>query len=405
MSEVTELRKFVIRHFLITLITVGIAEFLISAFISHTLLPAIIRQFFPELYDFNVFSTGNLVVLVLAIGLYSLFNLIGKLIPFGGDIASATLNESLKYFGIADQVPRDNTILSKISSLTVGDILILVILILGLLIIVLFPVLLGSMVFARKVTRQFKMLDEQRAAEQKESERKKYLMISDIAHDLKTPMTTVSGYARALSDGMVSKDKEQEYLEAITSKTERMNDIVQMLFNYVRLDSDGFDLVRAPVDICELVRECAALAYQDVEDAGMEFDIDIPEEKIMVSADKIQMSRVVTNLLTNAVKHNDKGTHIGVKVTSDSDDTRIYISDSGKEIDKELASDIFEPFVMGDKSRSSKGGSGLGLSIARKVVELHGWKIKLVQRPEIGRYHLGDIYGKVFVIIIPNIRG
>ena len=184
-----------------------------------------------------------------------------------------------------------------------------------------------------------------------------------------------------------------------------MNDIVQMLFNYVRLDSDGFDLVRAPVDICELVRECAALAYQDVEDAGMEFDIDIPEEKIMVSADKIQMSRVVTNLLTNAVKHNDKGTHIGVKVTSDSDDTRIYISDSGKEIDKELASDIFEPFVMGDKSRSSKGGSGLGLSIARKVVELHGWKIKLVQRPEIGRYHLGDIYGKVFVIIIPNIRG
>ena len=224
-------------------------------------------------------------------------------------------------------------------------------------------------------------------------------MLSDIAHDLRTPITTASGYARALSDGMVPEDRKQEYLDAIQTKSVRMNELITLLFDYVRLDSEGFKLNKTDCDICEIVRECAAFQYQDIEDAGMSFDIDIPEEEMIHSADKLQFSRVVTNLLTNAVKHNDKGTTIGLFVEKDESRIRIIVADSGKFI--ENAEDIFEPFVMGDESRNSRGGSGLGLSISKKIVEMHGFSIKLIQQPDIKKYNLDSKYVKMFFISVP----
>ena len=135
-------------------------------------------------------------------------------------------------------------------------------------------------------------------------------MLSDIAHDLRTPMTTVNGYAKALADGMVVEpEKQLEYLQAIQNKSARMNDLIHLLFEYVKLDSEGFSLDRKETDLSELLRENAALIYADFEDAGMEFEIDIPEEVVSVSVDPIQFSRVITNLLNNAMKHNESGSH------------------------------------------------------------------------------------------------
>ena len=114
----------------------------------------------------------------------------------------------------------------------------------------------------------------------------------------------------------------------------------------------------------------------------------------------MQMSRVINNLLVNAVKHNKSNTEIGVFVRKDYEDTRIYVADTGDRIDDSIAENLFDPFVMGDKSRVSKGGTGLGLSISKKICEMHGFKIKLVQKPDMNRYQLGDRYNKVFVIVI-----
>ena len=263
----------------------------------------------------------------------------------------------------------------------------------------LLPLATGGVIFSGRVTRKLKKYEAGREAERTQEQKQRYLMISDIAHDLKTPMTTVSGYAKALSDGMVKEDQEKEYLDAIRDKTLRMNDIVQMLFDYVRLDSEGFTLVKDKTDICELVRECVASSYSVIEDAGDEVDIDIPDDAIMIDADKIQLSRVINNLLTNAVKHNASGTKIGVFIKKEPDEVRVYIADTGAPIDQELAESLFEPFVMGDKSRSSGGGSGLGLSVASKIAGLHGYKLKLVQKPEMARYNLGEEYKKVFLLI------
>ena len=138
-----------------------------------------------------------------------------------------------------------------------------------------------------------------RENERAEVQKQRYLMISDIAHDLRTPMTTVSGYAKALSDNMVPDERKGEYLKAIGEKTERMNELINFLFDYVKTDSEGFTLDLKKTDICELVRECGAFYYQDIEDAGSKLTVSIPEEEYLIKADKLQLSRVINNLLTN----------------------------------------------------------------------------------------------------------
>jgi signal transduction histidine kinase len=262
------------------------------------------------------------------------------------------------------------------------------------------PYVVGAVTYTSLVTREVRKLDTELRQQRLEEERSKYLMISDIVHDLKTPMTTVTGYAKALNEGMVKGEDQKEYLEAIYNKSGRMNEIVNLLFDYVKLDSEGYSLVKNPTDMTELVREVVALNYTDIEDAGDGLDVDIPDGPINIDIDRIQFSRVITNLLVNAVKHNASKTKIGVYVREDYDDLRIYVADSGEKIEEDVAENLFEPFVMGDKSRTTKGGTGLGLSISKKICDMHGFKLKLVQAPEMNRYQLGGGYQKVFVIII-----
>ncbi len=110
----------------------------------------------------------------------------------------------------------------------------------------------------------------------------------------------------------------------------------------------------------------------------MEFVVEIPEEACMIQADELQLSRVITNLLTNAIRHNPKGSQILLAQTRQENKIIVVIADNGAQIPPELATHLFEPFAMGDQSRNSKNGSGLGLSIAHKIVALHGWKLEYV---------------------------
>lgn len=394
MTEEARLRKFITKRFITTLVIVGIAEFFISSLINHALLPALIPAIFPQINDPSDISSGNVMFIAFMVFLYIFAVIMNNLIPSAGQFLTNYINRHMYDLGFA----RTD---DPMASLDLGDKIFLLIVIAGIIILMLLPIVIGAAVFSRSVSAEFTKLDKIRAEEQKAQDRKRYLMISDIAHDLKTPMTTVSGYARALSEGMIKPEKQQEYLETITAKTERMNDIIQMLFNYSRLDSDGFELVRARTDICELVRECVAASYTDIEEAGDEIDIDIPEKELMCQIDKVQFSRSINNLITNAVRHNPKGTKIFIGVKDEMDLARVFVADSGEAIPDELEAKLFEPFVMGDESRSTKGGSGLGLSVSKKICELHDGRLKLVQKPEMGRYQLDPEYNKVFVISLP----
>ena len=118
---------------------------------------------------------------------------------------------------------------------------------------------------------------------------------------------------------MVSPEEQGKYLETIMNKSFRMNELIQLLFDYVKLKSDGFQIQKEPLELCEFLRECSAVQYQDILDAGMELQVEIPEKELWIQADKVQFSRALTNLLVNAVRHNEKGTEIGVYLTEEDD--------------------------------------------------------------------------------------
>ena len=242
------------------------------------------------------------------------------------------------------------------------------------------PIVGTAVWFSRIISQEVLRMEKKQEELRLQYERARNLMLSDIAHDLRTPITTIAGYSKALNDGMVTSDeKRREYLEAIESKSERMSDLINLLFEYVRLESDNFSLRKTELDLTELLRENAALLYADIEEKGMDFEIDIPEDPCMASVDRLQFSRVITNLINNAVKHNEAGTQIVLQMQKRDGEIMISLSDNGTLISPLIADHIFEPFVVADASRESKGGSGLGLSIAKKIVEMHGGSIHLEQ--------------------------
>ena len=126
----------------------------------------------------------------------------------------------------------------------------------------------------------------------------------------------------------------------------------------------------------------------------------IPEERIPVQADRLQLSRVVTNLLVNAIRHNGPQTRICLQMLELEEQICVAVADSGACIEDDIAAHMFEPFYKGDRSRTG-AGSGLGLSIARKVVRMHGWGLALVQQPSIQRIPGLERFAKAFVIRIP----
>lgn len=240
------------------------------------------------------------------------------------------------------------------------------------------PIVLGAIVYER-LTRG-RMDAELQAAEE---ERRQYyaqrnLMLSDMAHDLRTPVMGISSLAHALEDGMVSDEEtKQRYLHSIVVKSEKMGDLATMLFDYIKLESKGFELERKPIDLTQLLLNEAAALYTDAEDAGMELQVEIPEEPAPILADEAQMKRVVSNLVSNAIRHNPSGTRIALALVRHAGVAEIVVADSGRPIEGN-PDDLFEPFARGDASRT-KGGNGLGLSIAKTVIDMHGYTIRLQQ--------------------------
>lgn len=265
--------------------------------------------------------------------------------------------------------------------------------IIGLLLIRILPYLVGALCYSRMVARQFNGLLAQEEAQKLARDQRRNLMLSDIAHDIKTPITTICGYSKALSEGVVEEKDRQPYLDVIYAKAMRMDELVTLLFEYVKLESEGFAMHKEPGDLAELAREMVALLYTDFEDRGMELILDIPEDKVPFVMDRLQFGRAVTNLLTNAVRYGKEGGRVLVRLR----EYELTVADDGKPVDPAFAAHIFEPFARGDKARSSKGGSGLGLGISKKIVEMHGGKLLLNQR-------FGEGYTKAFQIRLPGIE-
>jgi signal transduction histidine kinase len=401
MEREESLQGFLIQKFIWILVLVGIAEVVITSVINRVVLPVVRLHFFPELSGQISLGVSDMILIVLGVLLLLVVSGLQALLPNMVREILQWIIERLRggLFGLLPESQRSDAFLQMSKT----DEVLLFLILLFLACFVVLPYILAAFSFARITMREFRQIQKEREAAQKEFECKRNLMLSDIAHDLRTPMTTVSGYAKALSDGMITDHaQQQDYLAAIQNKSARMNELLNLLFEYVKLDSEGFALDRVSLDLCELLRENAALIYTDVESAGMELEVEIPDTSITVSADRIQLSRVVTNLLVNAVRHNGRGTRIGLFLVQEIGTLYVMVADSGALIPEEQVEHLFDPFSRGDASRKSGGGSGLGLSIAQKVVQMHGWDLQLVQQPRIQHYSGIERYAKAFVIKIKN---
>lgn len=397
MGDRSRLKGRIILRFVKIMLLVSIAEYIVMTLINAFIMPFVRIVFFAGM-DIEDLKVGGVIVIFTGILLALIIRLIEYVLPSQIQFLTEAIYARI-YATIQGVLYRGNSQVG-ISGLSIKEKIVLGVIAAGFFLIVILPFILGALYFTRVIMKEFGAVEEAEKEKEIEVMRKRNLMLTDIAHDLRTPMTTVSGYAKALSDGLVPEDKKEEYLEAIRNKTARMDELIGLLFDYTKLENEGFKLDLKKTDICELVRECAAGAYTDIEDAGMEADIDIPEEYTEIKADKVQLSRVITNLIINAVRHNEAGTKIGIYLRRDGGKIRIIIADTGKAIDKEVSEHLFDPFYTGDASRSSKGGTGLGLSIAYKVTDLHGFDLKLRQRPDVARYNLMPEFTKAFIITI-----
>lgn len=400
MTPEVALRKFIIKRFISTLLIVGVVEFAAISIINWLLLPWAVNTFMPQIEGIRLDNIGNILLLLFVLAGLLISNVLRFFFPYIADGILQFAAGRLTSLGADRLNIGGDTIKTLSEKISIWNVALLFLVILLIIIMLVAPYVAGVTIFSTSVVKRFRELEKEREEEQKEEERKRYLMISDIVHDLKTPMTTVSGYAQALSDGMVADESRQEYLDAITAKTGRMNEIVTLLFDYVKLDSQGYKITKSDIDLCELLRECVADHYTDMEDAGCEPEIDIPDDKISIEADRMQLGRVINNLITNAIKHNPGGTDIGIFIRRDGDETRVLVADSGKPIDKDKADSLFEPFVTGDKSRGTSGGTGLGLFISRKICDMHEYKLRLVQSQDLARYSIDKKYNKAFIIVI-----
>lgn len=399
MKRQDSLEWFLIKKFIEILLLVGITEYFITFALNKWVFPPLLEYFFSSRGSNINISSTEAIFFVFAMLVVLLSNAFTAMLPSPVRETAQGLAEQVQKC-LAAVLPSMNKS-TPIYPLEGPKALLLFLVFLVIALSILLPYILGAICFARITIHEFRVIQQEWEAQQKEFDRRRNLMLSDIAHDLRTPMTTVSGYANALADGMVQDPQKQAaYLSAIQRKSHRMNDLINLLFEYVKLDSEGFSLDRKPHDLCEIARENAALIYSDVEDAGMTLDVEIPDEPIMVSVDEVQISRVVTNLLTNAMRHNDKGIHIMLCLFRQEGVIHLMVADSGSVIPKDFEEHLFEPFARGDASRKSSGGSGLGLSIAKKVVEMHGWRMKLVQQPQIQHYPFVAKYAKAFLIQI-----
>ena len=214
----------------------------------------------------------------------------------------------------------------------------------------------------------------------KKSEEDRRRLILDISHDLKNPMSSIQGYAELLMKKKDMTEQEcDEHLKVILNNSKRANRLLTELFELSQLDSPEFSLKLVKTDICEYLRQICGELVPQLEREGFEYEFNIPEDSVFVMLDTDRFNRIIQNLANNAMRYNPAGTLVTVSLTVQNHQVFIDFSDDGIGIPDNIASNIFKPFVRVDDSRNSKtGGSGLGLSIAKKIAEAHGGDLTLL---------------------------
>ena len=235
-----------------------------------------------------------------------------------------------------------------------------------------------------EMRRRLKESTEEKSLIEKENRE----LISNISHDLKTPITAVKGYVEGIMDGVAdTPEKMDRYVRTIYNKTNEMDHLINELTFYSKIDTNRIPYTFNKLNVEDYFEDCSEEVGLELETRGIELVYaNYVEKDVMVIADGEQLRRVIHNIISNAIKYMDKPKGIiQIRIKDVGDFIQIEIEDNGKGIGPKDLPYIFDRFYRTDVSRnSSKGGSGIGLSIVKKILEDHGGKVWATSRLGIG---------------------
>ena len=236
----------------------------------------------------------------------------------------------------------------------------------------------------------------------REAEQRKNDLVVYLAHDLKTPLTSVIGYLTLLRDEPeLPVETRARYTGVVLDKAERLEDLINEFFDITRFNLTHLELEKQPTDLTRMLQQVVSEFQPMLAEADLTCRLDLPE-KLLCPCDGEKLSRVFDNLLRNASYYSLPGTEVRIAGGSDGETITLTFTNAGKTIPQEKLDRIFEQFFRLDSSRATRtGGAGLGLAIAKEIVELHGGTISArswdnqvefqVTLPKAGRE--GDFHG------------
>ncbi|MDQ7843941.1 MAG: ATP-binding protein [Armatimonadota bacterium] len=223
-------------------------------------------------------------------------------------------------------------------------------------------------------------------------ERMRRDLIADVAHELRTPLASIAGYMEALIDGVLPA--EPETFHRIRREASRLQRLVSDLQELSRVEAGQIPILPQPVEVRELADAAAARMRPQFEDKGVVLAVDIPRNLPRVLADPDRIGQVLTNLLGNALQHTPEGGRVTIQARREQGMVAIAVADTGAGIAPEHLPHLFDRFYRVDPSRARRsGGSGIGLTIARHLVERHGGSIRAESE--------GPGHGATFTFTIP----
>lgn len=216
-------------------------------------------------------------------------------------------------------------------------------------------------------------------AEFRRSEIASKKMLSNVSHDIKTPMTVILGYLEIMR---LHGFEQSEMLVKVEQKVQSVMDLINQFFTLAKLEAGDTDIEISKVDICEICRESVLDFYEFLTQNAFQVEIKIPEEAVYIYGNRDALQRILSNLISNAVRYGSDGKYIGIILRSDQKYVYADVEDKGKGIEKAFAQTVFERlFTMEDSRNREIQGNGLGLTIAQNLAHQLGGDIVLVSKP------------------------
>lgn len=212
-------------------------------------------------------------------------------------------------------------------------------------------------------------------------------MLSNISHDLKTPLTVIRGYLeimRTRGGTVLEGQTDQQMLEKTEQKAKELMELIDSFFSLAKLEAGDTEIALSRLDICEVCRESVLDFYEILTEADFQVEIGLPETAVYVSGNREALQRILSNLVSNVIRYGSAGKYLGVFLRTDGQSAYIDVVDKGKGIDSAFAQSVFDRlFTMEDSRSRSVQGNGLGLTIAKRLAEQMGGNLTLESVPHV----------------------